>query len=235
MKLPWQNPQNPHVTPENYKISPQHTPIQRFVIAVFVILLFPIMLVVYPIGKLIGGAFMLAGQVGFYLGEACFRKPNKEARYRGQWLRAWINSQASALPHINTGFRKFLYRLSGLNIGKAGFIGMGGILEDLHPENVVIEDNVTMSFGCTIIAHGPKRNITRQEDKMVILRQGAYVGARTTFIPGVEVGHHATIGAGSVVTKSVPAGAVVAGCPARILYYKEGYGPEAEQNAAATR
>ena len=64
---------------------------------------------------------------------------------------------------------------------------------------------------------------------MVILRKGSYVGAASVLIPGVEIGPYATIGAGSVVTKSIPAGAVAAGAPARILYYKPGYGPDAEE------
>ena len=51
----------------------------------------------------------------------------------------------------------------------------------------------------------------------------------SVLIPGVEIGEYATIGAGSVVTKPIPAGAVAAGAPARILYYKPGYGPDAEE------
>ncbi|PIE14360.1 MAG: N-acetyltransferase, partial [Proteobacteria bacterium] len=41
-----------------------------------------------------------------------------------------------------------------------------------------------------------------------------------------RVGKDAVVGAGATVTKDVPDGAIVAGCPARILRYKEGYGPK---------
>ncbi len=61
---------------------------------------------------------------------------------------------------------------------------------------------------------------------MLIIRRNAYVGARAVLLPGIEIGANASVGAGSVVTKDVPAGAVVAGCPARILYYKPGYEPK---------
>ena len=44
-----------------------------------------------------------------------------------------------------------------------------------------------------------------------------WIGARAMILKGVTIGHDAVIGAGSVVTKDVPAGAVVGGVPARIL------------------
>ena len=226
MKAFWQNRENPNLEALNLKITPEYTKGQSAVIAVLIVLLMPVMLIAYPVGKLLLGAFELAGQIGFYLGDLLFGKHAKGDAYRFQWLRTFIaNNVAANVPHINTHFRKFLYRLTGMKIGRGGFIGQNGFLEDLHSENVVLEDDATISFGVTIVAHGPKRNVTRAEDKMVILRRGAYVGAASVLIPGIEIGEKATVGAGSVVTKSIPAGAVAAGAPARILYYKPGYEP----------
>lgn len=48
-----------------------------------------------------------------------------------------------------------------------------------------------------------------------IIEAGAIIGANTTLLPGVRVGARALIGAGSVVTKDVPPGAVMVGSPAR--------------------
>lgn len=232
MKAIWQNRENPNIASLNLKITPEYTKWQGAVIAVLIALLMPVTLVLYPVGKLLLGAFELAGQVGFYLADRLFGKCSRGETYRFQWLRTFIaNNVAANVPHINTHFRKFLYRLTGMKIGRGGFIGQNGFLEDLHSENVLLEDDATISFGVTIVAHGPKRNLTRPEDKMVILRRGAYVGAACVLIPGVEIGEKATVGAGSVVTKSVPAGAVVAGAPARLLYYKPGYGPEETADA----
>ncbi len=229
MKLPWHNKPNPHVTPENFQVSKPYTTWEIFKMTLLTILVFPFMLVFYIIFKPLWGAFLLAGQLGSML---AFFKPKKDGNwnpaYSFQWMRCFLSQEASRLPHINTPFRKFLFRLSGLHVGKGGFIGYGGILEDLYPENVVIEDNATVSFGVTMIGHGPGRahGEPKPTDKMVIIRHHAYVGARVVLLPGVEIGTDAMVGAGSVVTKNVPAGAVVAGCPARILYYKPGYGPE---------
>jgi acetyltransferase-like isoleucine patch superfamily enzyme len=53
------------------------------------------------------------------------------------------------------------------------------------------------------------------------VKRGASLGSGVTVLCGVVIGERATIGAGSVVTKDVPDGAVVAGNPARVLRYAE--------------
>ncbi len=53
----------------------------------------------------------------------------------------------------------------------------------------------------------------------VIIRKGAMIGANAVILPGIAIGEHAVIGAGAVVTRSVPPNAVVVGSPARIIGY----------------
>jgi acetyltransferase-like isoleucine patch superfamily enzyme len=50
-----------------------------------------------------------------------------------------------------------------------------------------------------------------------VIRRGAKIGANSTLLPGVVIGEHALVGAGSVVVRDVPAGAVVVGNPGRII------------------
>jgi acetyltransferase-like isoleucine patch superfamily enzyme len=50
-----------------------------------------------------------------------------------------------------------------------------------------------------------------------IVRRLARIGANSTILPGVEIGENALVGAGSVVVHDVPAGAVVVGCPAKVI------------------
>jgi acetyltransferase-like isoleucine patch superfamily enzyme len=51
----------------------------------------------------------------------------------------------------------------------------------------------------------------------IVIRNGASIGANATILPGVEIGEKAMVGAGAVVTRSVPANATVIGNPARIM------------------
>lgn len=222
MRMPWFNQENPEIDQSDFLVSEQHTPIQRVLIIVLTVVLFPVMLVLYPVAKLLWGAFKVSGAVSYYLYGLLAGHRNNQPRYRFQCVRSWLSQQAGSLPHINTGFRMFLYRLSGIKIGKNSFIGMRGIVEDLHPENVIIEDSVSISFGVTIVGHGPGT----PGNKPTVFRTHSYVGAGATILPGVEIGKYALVGASAVVTKDVPPGAVVVGSPARIIRYRNGYGPK---------
>ena len=53
--------------------------------------------------------------------------------------------------------------------------------------------------------------------KKVVLGKNVWVGAHATILPGVTIGDNAVIAAGAVVTKDVPANAVVGGVPAKVL------------------
>jgi acetyltransferase-like isoleucine patch superfamily enzyme len=59
--------------------------------------------------------------------------------------------------------------------------------------------------------------------KPLIVGMGAWLGAHATVM--ADVGEHAIVGAGAVVTKEVPAYAVVAGSPAKILYMRDATSP----------
>ena len=97
-------------------------------------------------------------------------------------------------------------------------------------EGVVIEDNVFIGHGVMFINDSYPRattadgNLQTEADWKVertTIKRGASVGSGATILANVTVGEHAMVGAGSVVTKDVPAGAVVAGNPAKVLRYVE--------------
>ena len=57
----------------------------------------------------------------------------------------------------------------------------------------------------------------------VVIGDWVYIGTGSQIMPGVTIGDHALVAAGSIVTKSVPAGCIVAGNPAKIIGHTEDY------------
>lgn len=55
----------------------------------------------------------------------------------------------------------------------------------------------------------------------IIIEDDVWIGCNSVILPGVKIGTGAIIGAGSVVTKNIPANAIVCGNPAKILKYRE--------------
>lgn len=88
-------------------------------------------------------------------------------------------------------------------------------------EGVICEDDVFLGPSCVFTnVINPRSFISRKtEYKKTIIRKGASIGANSTIICGHDIGKYAFIGAGSVVTKSVPDYACVIGNPAKLLYY----------------
>lgn len=72
----------------------------------------------------------------------------------------------------------------------------------------------------------PRSRQARKATKPTIVREGASIGANATILPGVEIGKHAMVGAGAVVTRPVPPHSVVVGNPARIRGYVGSTGEE---------
>jgi len=67
------------------------------------------------------------------------------------------------------------------------------------------------------------------EVEKTVVKRGASIGTGSTILPNISIGENAIVGAGSVITRDVPANAVVAGNPARVLRYLE-----TEKNESAT-
>lgn len=89
---------------------------------------------------------------------------------------------------------------------------------------IVIGDYVMIGSGA-IITDGDAHQVDpvkrRKEElglrKPVVIEENVFIGARAIILKGVTIGHDSTIGAGAVVSKSVPPNCVVAGNPAKIV------------------
>jgi acetyltransferase-like isoleucine patch superfamily enzyme len=86
------------------------------------------------------------------------------------------------------------------------------------PEFTVLDDECWLGPNVVITnAKYPKSQNAKASLKGGHIKKNAIIGANTTLLPGVAVGEFALVGAGSVVTKDVPGGCVVAGNPARVI------------------
>jgi len=84
---------------------------------------------------------------------------------------------------------------------------------------LVVEDDVFIGPNATFTNDIFPRSKIHKKILQTIIRKGASIGANATILPGLEIGVSAMIGAGSVVTQSVPPYAIVAGNPAIITGY----------------
>jgi acetyltransferase-like isoleucine patch superfamily enzyme len=98
-------------------------------------------------------------------------------------------------------------------------------------EGVTIEDDVFIGHSVTFINDSYPRataacgRLQTEADWTVeptLVKKGASIGSGSTILAKVTIGENAIIGAGSVVTKDVPPGAIVAGNPARVLRKTKG-------------
>jgi len=108
-----------------------------------------------------------------------------------------------------------------LQVGDHCYLGRELFL-DLQ-DKIVIEDEVTISHRVMILTHTDSGASPLKDSSLpasqspVTIRRGAYIGANVTILEGVEIGEASIVGAGAVVTRSVPPATVVAGVPARVI------------------
>jgi UDP-2-acetamido-3-amino-2,3-dideoxy-glucuronate N-acetyltransferase len=125
---------------------------------------------------------------------------------------------------INSGSKigSFVEIQKGSSIGKNCKISSHSFI----CEGVHIEDNVFVGHGVMFTndlfprATNDDGGLQTEADWKVIetfIKKGASIGSNATILCGITIGENAMIGAGAVVTKDVPPGAVVAGNPAKIL------------------
>ncbi len=128
-----------------------------------------------------------------------------------------------------------------IEIGNHSYIGASTFISK---SSISIGDNVTIAWGCTIYDHDSHslNHIDRRKDiddelrdirngdsfilnkdwskvksKPIIICDDVWIGMNSIILKGVTIGEGAIVGAGSVVTKDIPAWTVVAGNPAKIV------------------
>jgi Acetyltransferase (isoleucine patch superfamily) len=124
--------------------------------------------------------------------------------------------------------RPIVWRWMGAKVGKDCFIGYEVWVDMTNTHLIEMEDHVHVANRCLLLCH--QRNLTDYyigDDyakldyckKKIVLKKGCLIGMNSMVMPGVTIGEGAIIGAGSLVTKDIPAWTIATGRPAKIVKY----------------
>lgn len=105
-----------------------------------------------------------------------------------------------------------------VHLGEDVFINAGCIFQDTG--GLWIGARSLIGHGCTLTTLNHGEDPARRGDMIpapIRIGEDVWLGARVTVVPGVSIGDGAIVGAGSLLTRDVPARAIVAGVPARVL------------------
>lgn len=103
--------------------------------------------------------------------------------------------------------RPWLHKMRGVNVGKNVWISQYVYIDEAHPENITLEDNVTIMLRSTIFSHFYSGDYVRgKKVGKVVIKKNAYIGPHCVIFHDVTIGEGSVIGAGSMVAKDVPPG-----------------------------
>jgi UDP-2-acetamido-3-amino-2,3-dideoxy-glucuronate N-acetyltransferase len=145
----------------------------------------------------------------------------------------------------------FSHVMPGARIGRRCNIGQNVVIapDVIVGDNVKIQNNVSVYTGVTLEDDvfcgpsmvftnviNPRSEISRKDEyRPTLVRRGATLGANATIVCGHTIGHHAFVGAGTVVTRDVPDYALVVGNPGRVVGWMCECGVKLAAGAAAPR
>ncbi len=128
-----------------------------------------------------------------------------------------INAEADCPVNFTSRIMSFKRMTLGKNSRRCFFTAGGCYIQGMN--GIKIGDNFFFASGVKIISANHQTGNLDEHVFAEPIRIGSdcWLGANAVILPGVQLGDRVIVGAGSVVTKSFPDGAVIAGVPARIL------------------
>lgn len=129
-------------------------------------------------------------------------------------------------PFAPRKLRPILIRKMGCHVGKNTFFGDYVRMDTSYADMIYIGDYTHITSGCRLLCH--QRDLTGYcvgdnaadlgyKTGEIHIGKGVMVGMETIIMPGVTIGDGAIIGAGSIVTRDIPAWTIATGRPARVV------------------
>ncbi|CAI9385642.1 2,3,4,5-tetrahydropyridine-2,6-dicarboxylate N-acetyltransferase [Bacillus sp. T2.9-1] len=116
--------------------------------------------------------------------------------------------------------KNWMYRkLLKMKVGEHTSFALMVMLDIMFPEKIKVGKNSVIGYNTTILAH--EYLIEEYRLGKVEIGDEVMIGANTTILPGVKIGDHAIVSAGTLVHKDVPAGSFVGGNPMEVIYTAE--------------
>lgn len=143
-----------------------------------------------------------------------------------KWLIFKIAKNWVVLNRIHPGLRPWLWKLTGVNIKGKVSIGYDVYYDVGNAKYITIEDGTSITSRCLLLCHKRDMKNYRIGDDVnklpyikapVKICKGVHLGMGSIVMPGVTIGEGAIIGAGSLVTKDIPAWTIAVGSPCKVV------------------
>ena len=124
-----------------------------------------------------------------------------------QYVVVWLVRIAPSLR-----LRRWLLRRLGATVESGVAVGLEATPDVFWPDRITLREDAVIGYDATLLCH----EFLQDEYRVgpVEVGERAMVGAGAVVLPGVEIGHDASVAANSLVTRDVPPGVTVAGVPA---------------------
>jgi len=143
-----------------------------------------------------------------------FQSPFENIGLLFQYIIIWLAGQ---IPF--SGIKIFLYRMTGVKIGKDVYIAPGVVIDPIFPKLIELKDGSVLGIESMVLTHEYTNRGSRIG--MVSIGKNSIIGTRSVIRSGVKIGDECTVGACSFVNKDVKDNLSVGGTPAKPLKRKQ--------------
>lgn len=131
----------------------------------------------------------------------------------------WISTLRTRIDRLRVERRWRHFRSLGMKIGDDVLLPGSTWIDPDFCHLIEIQDHAGLGEGCVLLAHDAQIDEFLDAARVgrIVIRESCHIGTRSIILPGVEMGPRTLVGAGSVVSRSLPPDTVCAGSPAKVI------------------